>query len=288
MAWTKAKAAPRESTAQTELVENCPPRRWQLPAWRELWERRELLYFFIWRDIKVRYKQTVLGAAWAVLQPFLTMVVFSLFFGRLAGLASDGQAYPVFAYAALVPWIYFANAVGQAASSLTANESTITKVYFPRLLIPAAAVFSGLLDFFIAFLTLLGMLAVYGVRPGPQVWLLPLFALLAVASALGVGLWLAALNVRYRDVRYAIPFLLQAWMFLTPVAFSMQIVPARWQALYALNPMVSVVQGFRLALTGDSPLPPEALLASIASALVLLVGGALYFRSVEDSFADVV
>ena len=254
----------------------------------ELWEYRELLYFLTWRDIKVRYKQTALGAAWAIIQPFFTMVVFSVFFGRLAKLPSEGVPYPVFTYCALVPWTYFATALTQSSNSLVDHARLITKVYFPRLLVPAAAVIAGLVDLAIAFVVLVGMLLWYGVTPGPAVLLLPLLALLATLTALAVGLWLSALNVQYRDVKYTIPFLVQFWLFVTPVAYSSTLVPERWRPLYALNPMTGVVEGFRWALLGHRAAPGPMLLVSTASVLLLLVGGLFYFRRMEQRFADVV
>ncbi len=255
---------------------------------RELWEYRELLYFLTWRDIKVRYKQTALGAAWAVIQPFFTMVVFSVFFGRLAKLPSEGLPYPVFTYCALVPWTYFATALTQSSNSLVDHARLITKVYFPRILVPAGAVIAGLVDLAIAFVVLVGMLLWYGVMPGPAVLLLPFLALLATLTALAVGLWLSALNVQYRDVKYTIPFLVQFWLFVTPVAYSATLVPERWRALYALNPMTGVVEGFRWALLGHRAAPGPTLVVSTASVLLLLVGGLFYFRRMEQRFADVV
>lgn len=255
---------------------------------RELWEYRELLYFFVWRDIKVRYKQTVLGAAWAIIQPFFMMVVFSLFFGRLAGVPSDGIPYPVFVFCALLPWQLFAHALTESSNSLVANERLLTKVYFPRLLIPVSSVLGGLVDFAIAFVILLLMTAWYGIRPTWAIATLPAFILLAMASALGVGLWLSALNVRYRDVRYTIGFLIQFWLLATPVAYSSSLVPDRWRALYGLNPMAGVVEGFRWALLGKSE-PPGTLLAVSALAVILiLIGGLFFFRRLEAEFADVV
>jgi lipopolysaccharide transport system permease protein len=265
-----------------------PAQGWSLLNLRELWAYRELLYFLIWRDIKVRYKQTVLGAAWAVIQPFFTMVVFSLFFGRLAGVPSDGLPYPIFAYAALVPWTYFANALTQSSNSLVEHERMIKKVYFPRLMIPAASAFAGLLDFAIAFIILLGMMFWYGIVPGIAIWTVPLFILLAALTALGVGLWFAALNVRYRDVRYVIGFVVQFWLFATPVAYSSTLVPEQWRLLYGLNPMAGVVEGFRWALLGQGQAPGAMLAVSVATVVTIFVGGLLYFRRMEDSFADVV
>ena len=265
-----------------------PSRGWAPLQLRELWEYRELLYFLVWRDVKVRYKQTTLGAAWAVIQPFFTMVVFSIFFGRLARLPSDGVPYPVFAYCALVPWSYFATSLAQSGNSLVEHQRLITKVYFPRLMVPAASVVAGLVDFVIAFVVLLGMLLYYDITPSLRIAVLPGFVLLALLTSLGVGLWLSALNVRYRDVRYTIPFLIQLWLFVTPVAYSSSLVPEGWRTVYGLNPMTSVVEGFRWALLGKSD-PPGAMLAiSVLSVLGVLLGGLFYFRRVERGFADVV
>ncbi len=264
-----------------------PSRGWVALNLRDLWLYRELLYFLTWRDIKVRYKQTVLGAAWAVLQPFFTMVVFSIFFGRLAQVPSDGIPYPIFAYCALVPWSYFAGGLERAGNSLVGSANLITKVYFPRLAIPISAVLAGLLDFAIAFVVLLGMMLYYGIVPTAAILTLPLFLLLAIATALAVGLWLSALNVQYRDVRYTIPFLTQFWLFATPIAYSSSLVPEQWRALYGLNPMAGVVEGFRWALLGKSP-PGPLLAVSVTVVVVLLIGGLYYFRRTEKTFADVV
>ncbi len=255
---------------------------------RDLWEYRELLYFLVWRDVKVRYKQTALGAAWAVLQPVMTMLVFSVFFGRLAKVPSDGIPYPVFAFTALLPWQLFAYALSESGNSLVSNQNLITKVYFPRLVIPIAAVLAGLVDFAIAFVVLLGLMLYYGIIPTRAVVLLPLFLLLAVATALSVGLWLSALNVKYRDVRYTLPFLMQFWLFATPVAYPASLVPERWRALYGLNPMAGVVEGFRWALLGTSHAPGPLLWVSVAVVIALLVGGLQYFRQTERTFADIV
>lgn len=265
-----------------------PPTGWVPIGFRELWEYRELLYFLTWRDIKVRYKQTVLGAAWAIIQPFFMMVVFSLFFGRLAHVPSDGIPYPIFAFCALLPWQLFAHALSESSSSLVANERLITKVYFPRLVVPISAVLGGLVDFAISFVILLGMMAYYRIVPTSAIVTLPGLILLAMLTALGAGLWLSALNVRYRDVRYTINFLTQLWLFATPVAYPSSIVPERWRALYGLNPMAGVVEGFRWALLGKAQ-PPGALLAvSVAVVLMIFVGGLYYFRRMEDEFADIV
>jgi lipopolysaccharide transport system permease protein len=263
------------------------------PGWvslrlKELWEYRELLYFLTWRDIKVRYKQTVLGAAWAIIQPFFMMVVFSLFFGRLAKVPSDGLPYPLFAYCALLPWQLFAHALTESSNSLIASERLITKVYFPRLVIPISAVLSGLVDFGIAFVVLMGMMAFYGVAPGPAIFTLPLFILLALLTALGVGLWLSALNVQYRDVRYTLTFLVQFWLFATPVAYPSSLVPGPWRVVYGLNPMAGVVEGFRWALLGKAEGPGPMLAVSIIMVILIFVGGLYYFRRMEKTFADVV
>ena len=265
-----------------------PSRGWIAVNWAELWEYRELLYFLTWRDLKVRYKQTVLGVAWAVIQPFLTMVVFSIFFGGLAKVPSNGIPYPIFTYCALLPWQLFASVLSQASGSVVANERLITKVYFPRLIVPMATVLAGLVDFVIAFVVLLGMMLFYGIVPTWAVVTLPLFLLMAVATALSVGLWLSALNTQYRDVRYAIPFLIQIWLFATPVAYPSSLVPEQWRALYGLNPMTGVVEGFRWALLGQSDSPGILLGVSVVVVAVLLTSGLYYYRRVEKTFADVV
>ena len=274
------------SSITTSEIE--PPTRWPSIDLPELWRYRELLYFLTWRDIKVRYKQTVLGAAWAVIQPLFIMVVFSLFFGRLAGMPSDGLPYPVFTFCALLPWQLFAHALTESSNSLVGSQNLITKVYFPRLVVPISAVLGGLADFAIAFVILLGMLFLYGIVPGWQIVALPGLVLLTVMTALGVGLWLSALNVQYRDVRYTINFLVQFWLFATPVAYPSSIVPVKWRALYGLNPMVGVVDGFRWALTGRPESPGPALLVSVIVVSVLLVGGLYYFRRLEQQFADII
>jgi lipopolysaccharide transport system permease protein len=254
----------------------------------ELWEYRELLYFLVWRDIKVRYKQTALGAAWAVIQPFFSMVVFSLFFGKLAKMPSDGIPYPIFAYAGLVPWTFFANGLAQSSNSLVDSANLIRKVYFPRLTIPIANVLSGLVDFTIAFVVLVGMMLYYGVTPSARIIWLPAFLLLALVTALAVGLWLSVLNVEYRDVRYTVPFLTQFWMFATPIVYPSSLLKEPWRTLYGLNPMVGVVEGFRWALLGTRNSPGPMIAVSAVASLVLLVGGAFYFRRMEKTFADVV
>jgi lipopolysaccharide transport system permease protein len=263
-----------------------PSRGWISLNLRELWEYRELLYFLTWRDIKVRYKQTVLGAAWAIVQPFFTMVVFSLFFGRLAGVPSDDIPYPVFAYAALVPWQFFANGLTQSSMSLVGSANLIRKVYFPRLVIPISAIASGLLDSALASLVLLAMMLFYGIVPTAAIAWLPLLVLLALITALGVGLWLTALNVQYRDVRYAIPFLVQAWMFATPIAYPSSLLEEPWRSLYGVNPMAGVVEGFRWALLGTETPPGPIVYVSAFVALVVLFTGTVYFRRMERTFAD--
>lgn len=255
---------------------------------KELWAYRELLYFLTWRDVKVRYKQTVLGAAWAIIQPLLMMIVFTVFFGKLVGVPSDGSPYPVFAYCALLPWQLFAHALAESSNSLVANERLITKVYFPRLIVPLAAVFGGLIDFAIAFVILLGLMAYYGIFPTVATFTLPLFVLLALLTALGVGLWFSALNVKYRDVRYTITFMTQLWFFATPIVYPSSIVPERWRALYGLNPMAGVVEGFRWALLGKGEGPGLLLAVSVAVVILILVTGLLYFRRMEATFADLV
>ena len=252
------------------------------------WGHRELVYFLAWRDIKVRYKQTALGASWAILQPVFAMVVFSIFFGRLGRIPSDGLPYPLWSFAGLVPWTFFAQGLTQAANSLVVSQNLLRKVYFPRLAIPIATVLSAALDFALAFVVLVGMMLFYGVHPNWNViWVLPL-ALLAFVTALGAGIWFAALSVRYRDVRYIVPFLVQFWLFATPIAYPSSLLPARWRVLYAVNPMTGVVEGFRWSLLGTSTAPGVMVAVSAITAMVVLVGGAFYFRRVERTFADLV
>ena len=284
---TEAQSA-RENAPSAPMIVILPPRGWLGLNLGDLWAYRELLYFLTWRDIKVRYKQTVLGAAWAIIQPLVTMVIFSIVFGRLARLPSDGLPYPIFTYAALLPWTFFAGAVTRAGSSVVGSAGLISKVYFPRLVVPLSAVVSGVVDFAIAFVILLGMMAYYGAKPTLAVLALPLFLLLALATALGVALWLSALNVRYRDVGYVIPFLVQIWLFASPVAYSSSLVPERWRPLYGLNPMAGVVEGFRWALLGTAWKPGLLIAVSVGVVLIVLLSGALYFRRMEDTFADVV
>ena len=266
-----------------------PSKGWVPLKLKDLWEYRELLYFLIWRDIKVRYKQTALGATWAIIQPFFTMVVFSIFFGHLAKVPSDGIPYPLFSFAALVPWTFFANGLSQSSNSLVGSGTLITKVYFPRLIIPLASVFSGIVDFVLAFLVLLGMMVYYGLFPTTinVVWL-PLFLLLALTTSLGVGLWLSALNVEYRDVRYIVPFITQFWMLATPIGYPSSLLQQPWRTLYGLNPMVGVAEGFRWALLGTNTAPGPIIAVSSAAAVLILVTGAFYFRRMEKTFADLV
>jgi len=276
----------RPTDAPVTVIE--PRRGWIGLDLGELWEYRELFAFLVWRDVKVRYKQTVLGAAWAVLQPFLTMIVFSLFFGRLAGVPSDDVPYPIFSYSALVPWTFLATAVTQSSNSLVTSANLLRKIYFPRLIVPTSTVFAALVDFSIAFVVLLAMMAFYGFAPTANALWLPLLLLLALVTALGVGLWLSALNVQFRDVRYTVPFLVQFWLFATPIAYPSSLLPEVWRPLYAVNPMVGVVEGFRWALLGTDTAPGPMIAVSCLAAVTLLVSGALYFRRMEKTFADVV
>ena len=265
-----------------------PSKGWVPLKLSELWAYRELVYFLTWREVKVRYKQTALGALWAIIQPLFTMLIFSLFFGRLAKMPSDGIPYPLFSLTGLIPWTFFANGLAQSSNALVTNANLISKVYFPRLAIPIASIFSGVVDFGIAFLLLLCMLPFYHVSIPPQVWLLPFFFILAFVTALGVSLWLSALNVEYRDVRYTIPFLTQFWMFATPIAYPASLLHEPWRTVYGLNPMVGVVEGFRWALLGAKDAPGPIIAVSSLASVLILVGGAFYFRRMEKTFADVV
>lgn len=282
------------STPQTPVaprlvhVRLAPSNGWVSLRLREFWEYHELLYFLIWRDVKVRYKQTVLGAGWAIIQPLFTMLVFTIFFGRLAKIPSDGLPYPVFSYAALVPWTFFANGLTQSADSLAGSANLLRKVYFPRLAIPVAAVLSGVVDFLIAFVVLLVLMAVYGVHPTINVVWLPALLLLALATSLGVGLWLSALNVEFRDVKYVVPFIVQFWMLATPIAYPSSMMSQPWRTWYGLNPMSGVVEGFRWALLGKTGAPGGMIWVSACVSIALLVGGAFYFRRLEKTFADLV
>jgi lipopolysaccharide transport system permease protein len=253
-----------------------------------MWDYRELLYFFVWRDIKVRYKQTLIGAAWAVLQPFLTMLIFSLFFGRLAHISSEGLPYPIFYYSALLPWMYFAAALQNATNTIVENQRVITKVYFPRLILPLSSVLSGLVDFGISFLMFVAMMIFYRVHVTSAMLFFPVFLLLAVLTAFGVGLWLSALNAIYRDVRYVVPFLIQFWLFASPVAYSSSLVPMKWRWLYGLNPMAGVIEGFRWSLAGHGNPPGRLVLISASVVVVVLLSGVAYFQKMETTIADVV
>lgn len=276
------------SKEKEEVIILKPTRGWAALNLGELWLYRELIYFMTWRDLKVRYKQTVLGAAWAILQPFLSMVVFSVFFGRWLGVPSGDVPYPVFSYTALLPWGLFSKAIADAGRSLVTNRAMITKVYFPRLTIPLASVLAGIVDFLIAFVVLLGMMWYYDIELTSKVMTLPFFLLLALIASLGVGLWLSAMNVFYRDIGYIIPFLTQIWFYLSPIVYATSTVPEKLQPIYALNPMVGVIDGFRWALLGQEPAPGPLLIISSAVAVILLVSGVIYFRRVERTFADMV
>jgi len=256
---------------------------------RDLWVYRELIFFMVWRDLKVRYKQTMLGAAWAIIQPVMTMLVFNFIFGRVAKVPTDGIPYPIFSYTALLPWGLFVAALNQASRSLTSNQNMITKIYFPRLVLPLSSILAGLVDFAIAFVILIGLMIYYRVTPSwNAIWALPLFLILALVTALGVALWLSAINVQYRDVNYALPFLTQFWLFITPVAYSSKIISANWQLIYSLNPMAGVVNGFRWALLNAGNGPDAAIWVSAGISLLLLVSGLFYFRNMERTFADMI
>jgi len=256
---------------------------------RDLWVYRELVVFMIWRTLKVRYKQTALGAAWAVIQPLMTMIVFNFIFGNVAKVPTDNIPYPIFSYTALLPWGLFTTALNQASRSLTANQNMVTKIYFPRLVLPISSVLAGLVDFAIAFVILIGLMLYYNVTPAWNVlWTLPFFLLLSIVTALGVALWLSAINVQYRDVNYALPFLTQFWLFITPVAYSASVISEKWQLVYSLNPMAGVVNGFRWALLGAGSGPDLALWISVGISLLILISGLLYFRNMERTFADTI
>ncbi len=283
------------TTKPLTLIE--PVSGWQFISWRELWQYRDLLYFMAWRNITVRYKQTILGAFWAILQPFTTMVVFSVFFGGLANIPSNGLPYPIFSFAALVPWTYFASGVTSAATSIVGASNMLKKIYFPRVIIPVSQLASTFVDFLLAFVVLLGMMAFYSI-PGVGtdnditislnvLWLLPL-VLLETITALGIGLWLSALNVQFRDVAQATSFLVRLWMFVTPVIYPSSMLEKHWQVIYSLNPMAGVIEGFRWALLGTDTAPNLMIFVSVITALVLFVTGVMYFTRMEKMFADVV
>jgi len=256
---------------------------------RDLWVYRELVFFMIWRNLKVRYKQTLLGATWAIIQPLMTMIVFNFIFGNVAKVPTDNIPYPIFSYTALLPWGLFTTALNQASRSLTTNQNMVTKIYFPRLVLPISSVLAGLVDFAIAFVILIGLMFYYGVTPAWNVlWTLPFFLLLSIVAALGVSLWLSAINVQYRDVNYALPFLTQFWLFITPVAYSASVISDKWQLVYSLNPMAGVVNGFRWALLGAGSGPDLALWISVGISLFILVSGLFYFRNMERTFADTI
>lgn len=279
------------AASEPPVLRIAPPRGWWELNLGELWQFRELVYFFVWRDIKIRYKQTAIGAAWAILQPFLAMVVFTLFFGILAHIPSGGLPYPIFYYSALLPWLYFAASVQAATNTIVENQRMITKVYFPRLALPVSAVLSGLVDFGAGLLLFLVMMVYYGIRPGIPLLLFPVFLLLALLTALGVGLWLSAMNAIYRDVRYVVPFLVQFWLFVSPVAYASSLVRAKWPVLYwlyGLNPMAGVIEGFRWSLSGQGTPPGRLILLSTVIVLFLVVSGLIYFQKMEATVADVV
>jgi lipopolysaccharide transport system permease protein len=266
-----------------------PSRGWVGVNLGELWRHRELLYFLIWRDVKVRYKQTLLGAAWAILKPLFSMVIFTIIFGRLAEVPTDGAPAPVFYFTALLPWILFQDGVSKASASLVAGRSLVTKVYFPRMVVPLASVLAGLVDFALSGLVLVAMMVFYGVRAGPALWSLPLFLILTLLASIGVGLWLSALNVAYRDIAYVTPFVLQAWMYASPVAYSATLIPeGAGRLAYGLNPMAGVIQGFRWAVLGVGQPEADMLWISLGVAGLLLISGVAYFRRVERTFADVI
>jgi lipopolysaccharide transport system permease protein len=287
----QAAAATPDAVANAGVIDITPPSGWWAIPFREIWKYRELLYFLVWRDIKVRYKQTAIGIAWVVLQPLMNMAIFTVVFGRLARLPSEGLPYPVFYFSALVPWAYFAYSLNYATNTVVDNQNLLTKVYFPRLVLPISAVLSGLVDFSIGFVALLLVTLGYRIVPGVSMLWLPVLLLLAVCTALGVGLWLSALNALYRDVRYVMPFLVQFWMFASPVAYPSSLVTKRWPHwgwIYGLNPMAGVIDGFRWALTGRGEAPGPILLASAAMVAVVLVGGLMFFSRMEGTVADLV
>ena len=274
-------------TGPTQRSTILPSRGWVPINFRDIWAHRELLAFLVWRDLKVRYKQTALGAAWAIIQPVTTMIVFSIFFGRLAKIPSDGLPYPIFAYTALLPWGYFAGSLSSVGSSVVGNSHLITKVYFPRLVVPLASVLGGLVDFAIAFVVLIGMMWYYHIQPTWAILLLPLFLLLALFTALGVGLWFSALNVEYRDARFLLPFVIHIWQVATPVVYPSSLLSEPWRTLYGLNPMVGVTEAFRWALLGSQP-PGPLLGVSVGIVALLVLSGLFYFRRMEKSFADII
>ncbi len=279
----------QNQTTEIPLVILRPARGWSLINLRDLWNYRELIFFMTWRDLKVRYKQTILGIGWAVIKPFMTMIVFSIFFGKLAAMPSDGIPYPIFSYSGLLAWELFSGAVSSASRSLVTNAHMITKIYFPRIILPLSSVLSGVVDFLIAFVILIGMMIYYHITPTVNIWTLPVFVLLTLITAMGVGLWLAALNVLYRDVNYITPFLTQFWLFITPIVYPASMLSQKWQIIYALNPMVGVVEAFRWALLGGGRAAPGmTMIISASVSIILLITGLLYFRKTERLFADMV
>ncbi|MCP4417273.1 MAG: ABC transporter permease [Chloroflexi bacterium] len=278
----------QETATNVPEILIAPSQGWVSLRLGELWEYRELIYFLVWRDIKVRYKQTVLGATWAIIQPFMSMVVFSIFFGGLAKVPSDGLPYPIWNYAAMVPWQFFANSLVNSSNSLVSGSNMIKKIYFPRLALPLAAVFAGIVDFALAFGVLILMILFFGILPTVKVLWLPFFLLLAFITSLGVGLWFSAMNVQFRDVRYTVPFITQLWMFATPIVYPSSLLAEPWRTLYSINPMVGVVEGFRWAMLDTDTAPGPIIIVSSLTALALLVSGVYYFRRMEKTFADVV
>jgi homopolymeric O-antigen transport system permease protein len=276
------------STHKLAKVSIEPPKRWVSINFRELWEAREVLYYLTWRDIKVRYKQTALGAAWIILQPVATMVVLSFVFGRVAKMPSEGVPYPIFILTALIPWNLFATGVTRGTDSLVTNSPLLKKVYLPRLVLPLSRILSGVIDFFLSFLVLVVVLAWYHIRPSSHALYLPWFLVVTVAAASGIAFWLSALNVRRRDIQQALPFLVQLWFFVSPIAYSSNLVKGRWQVIYGLNPMAGVVEGFRWALLGTRSFPTSLVVMSSTISILLLVSGALFFRKMEQTFADIV
>lgn len=287
---TKRLSPRRKNPAEDRTVDFVikPSSGWVSLKLKDLWEYRELLYFLTWKDIKVRYKQTILGITWAILQPFFTMVIFSLFFGRLAGVPSDDIPYPIFSYSGMVVWLLFANGVTQASNSMVEAANTIKKVYFPRLVIPISSILSGVVDFFLAFVVLIGMMAFYNIWPGLEVLWLPLFLLLAIVTALGVSFWFSAMNVMFRDIRYTIPFIIQAWLFATPIAYSSSMLEGTWRTVYGINPMAGVVDGFRWALLGVETRPGPMVAVSACVSIFVLISGLYFFKRMEKTFADVI
>ncbi len=275
-------------TNNNPVIRIAPTKGWVSLKLRELWEYRELLYFLIWRDVKVRYKQTILGVGWAIIQPFFTMVVFNIFFGKLAKMPSDGIPYPIFTYAGLVPWTFFANGLSKGSNSLVSSANLIKKVYFPRLIIPVSSVLSGIIDFLFAFIILVGMMFYFGISLSVNIIWLPLLLTLSFFASLSVSFWFSALNVQFRDVQYITPFITQIWLFATPIAYPSSLLSEPWRTLYGLNPMVGVVEGFRWALLNTNSAPGPIIIVSSLITVTLLIGGALYFRKMEKDFADVV